>query len=287
MPDGTMQTIPGSSLVPYTPPVCEGTGGIAYEFWAGASPRAVEVDQLPSGTAPTSTSTLSSFSAPANVAENYFARLRGYLCVPMSGMYRFHLSADDRAELQLSTDESPANKRRIAYQRLATAPGEYGAFPTQQSELIYLEAGRRYYIEATLREFEFRDHLTVAWTMPDGTMQTIPGSSLVPYTSGSMAATGTGVKAVAPEATLGAFTASPNPFQDKAKISFSVATSEDVRLEVYNLQGKLMQTLYTGKAEPGKAYEYEFDGSKYVNGVYICRITVGGKTTVKRLLLAR
>ncbi|MFA1773840.1 PA14 domain-containing protein, partial [Rufibacter glacialis] len=130
------------------------------------------VDQLPAGTAPTSTSTLSSFSAPANVAENYFARLRGYLCVPMSGMYRFHLSADDRAELQLSTDESPANKRRIAYQRLATAPGEYGAFPTQQSELIYLEAGRRYYIEATLREFEFRDHLTVAWTMPDGTMQT-------------------------------------------------------------------------------------------------------------------
>ncbi|WP_188686331.1 Ig-like domain-containing protein, partial [Rufibacter glacialis] len=57
-----------------TPVTCANTGGITYEFWAGASPRAVEVDQLPAGTAPTSTSTLSSFSAPANVAENYFAR---------------------------------------------------------------------------------------------------------------------------------------------------------------------------------------------------------------------
>ncbi|WP_205502487.1 PA14 domain-containing protein [Rufibacter psychrotolerans] len=175
-----------------TPVTCANTGGITYEMWSNVASRLVEIHHLPSGTAPTSTSTISSFSVPANVGDNYFARVRGYLCVPMTGNYRFHLSADDRAELWLSTDEDPANKMRVASLRTATAPGNYSTFPTQQSGTVMLEAGKRYYIEAVMREFRSKDHMTVAWTRPDGTMETIPGSSLVPFTGMPMACSGTG-----------------------------------------------------------------------------------------------
>ncbi|WP_255478556.1 PA14 domain-containing protein, partial [Rufibacter sp. XAAS-G3-1] len=175
-----------------TPVACSNTGGITYEFWANVSDRRVEVEQIPTHLAPTSTSTLTSFSAPTDVAENYFARVRGYLCVPMTGMYRFHLSADDRAELQLSTDDNPANKRRIAFLRAAVPAGVYTSTPTQQSGMIMLQAGQRYYIEAVLREFQFRDHLTVAWSRPDGVMETIPSTSLIPYTPPQVACPGSG-----------------------------------------------------------------------------------------------
>ncbi|WP_169788181.1 PA14 domain-containing protein [Rufibacter tibetensis] len=290
-PDGVMETIPAANLVPFTPAqvACPGTGSITYEFWANVPNQLVEVSQLPANTAPTSTSNLPFFSAPANVAENYFARMRGYLCVPMSGMYRFHLPADDRAELYLSTDDNPANKVRIASLRQATMPGNYSAFPTQQSGMVMLQAGQRYYIEAVMREFGSRDHITVAWTRPDGVMETISGANLIPYTATSTtSAIGmVHLKQEAPGASSDTFTASPNPFADKVNIGFSVETEGDVTLQIYNMQGQLVKSLHAGKAEAGRAYQYEFDGSRQANGVYICKITVAGKTTVKRLLLNR
>ncbi len=290
-PDGVMETIPGSSLIPYTgaPVVCNGTGNITYEMWANVPSKLVEVHQLPASTDPTSTSNLSSFSVPANVGDNYFARVRGYLCVPVSGNYRFHLSADDRAALWLSTNEDPANKVKIAFQQRASNPGIYNMFPTQESGMIHLQAGQRYYIEAVMREFRSNDHMTVAWTRPDGTMETIPGSRLIPYTTStstiaSMTAESGQVRA---NFNSDSFTASPNPFTDRVTIGFSVARDGDARVEIYNLHGQLVRTLHQGKAEAGKSYSYEFESGSQANGIYICRITVAGKTTVKRLLLDR
>ncbi|WP_207434593.1 T9SS type A sorting domain-containing protein [Sabulibacter ruber] len=269
---------------------CPDTGGISYELWSSVSSKLVELHHLPSDTPPTSTNTLSSFMIPSNMGENYFTRLRGYLCVPVSGEYRFYLAADDRAELLLSTDEDPANKMQIAWVRKATKPDKYTEFPTQQSEVIYLEAGRRYYIEAVMREFRFKDHLSVAWTKPDGMMETIPGSSLIPYMSAPMlsASQRSELKsALAEKPAQEAFIASPNPFSHKTNISFTVEAEGEVNLEVFNLQGQRLQALHAGRAIAGQTYQYQFDGSKYTNGVYICRFTVGGKSTIKRLVLNR
>ncbi len=150
-----------------------------------------------------------------------------------------------------------------------------------------LEAGKRYYIEAVMREFRSKDHMTVAWTRPDGTMETIPGSSLIPYTGADMLATTQGAELAAPKASEAAFTASPNPFTDRVTIGFTVENAGEVQLEVFNVHGQRVQALHSGRAEAGQAYQYEFDGSKHSNGVYICRITVDGKTTIKRLVLNR
>ncbi|WP_219921423.1 T9SS type A sorting domain-containing protein, partial [Rufibacter sp. XAAS-G3-1] len=158
--------------------------------------------------------------------------------------------------------------------------------PTQQSGMIMLQAGQRYYIEAVLREFGSKDHLSVAWTMPEGTTQIIPGANLIPYTTITETST-LAMKQSAFEVSSNTFTASPNPFTEKVNIGFSVENEGDVSLELFNMQGQLVKTLHAGKAEAGRAYQYEFDGNKYANGVYICRITAAGKTTVKRLVLNR
>ncbi|MBC3542128.1 PKD domain-containing protein [Rufibacter sp. H-1] len=270
--------------------LCPNTGNITYERWDHVPSKLVELHHLPTNVPPTTTGILTSFVVPSNMGENYFARVRGYLCVPVSGQYRFHLAADDRAELLLSTDDNPGNKVRIAYLRKASKPSRYNEFATQESGMINLEAGKRYYIESVMREFRFKDHLSVAWTKPDGTMEVIPSSNLTPYTTSEVLLT----TVISPEIeqtpqiqTLDSFTAHPNPFSDKVAVGFTLAAEEEVILEVYNLQGQLVQTLFAGKAMAGKAYQYEFDGSKLANGVYICRIMVAGKTTVKRLLLDR
>jgi len=65
---------------------------------------------------PTRTSLLSSFEIPVNVAENYSARVSGVFIPPATGDYVFIVSADDTADLFLSTDATPANKRLIAQQ---------------------------------------------------------------------------------------------------------------------------------------------------------------------------
>jgi hypothetical protein len=52
---------------------------------------------------------------PINTAENYGARIRGYIHPPASGAYTFWLASDDYGALYLSTNDNPTNAARIAY----------------------------------------------------------------------------------------------------------------------------------------------------------------------------
>jgi len=58
-------------------------------------------------------STLESQYLPDDAGENYGQRLTGWLVPPLTGDYVFYLAADDQAQMFLSTDDFPANKRLI------------------------------------------------------------------------------------------------------------------------------------------------------------------------------
>jgi hypothetical protein len=123
------------------------------------------------------------FEARSNWQDNYGGRMRGYLLPATSGDYRFWIASDDNGELWLSTDDDPAHKVRIAYVPGWSASREWTKFAQQQSALIPLVAGQRYYIEALQKEGGGGDNLAVAWQR-DGTAFTgvpIPGSFLSPY----------------------------------------------------------------------------------------------------------
>ena len=132
--------------------------------------------------APAGRDWVSQFEVPPSSVDNFGARLRGYLNPPVSGPYVFWIASADASELRLSTDDQPANLRPIAGVNSATAPREWDREPNQQADPVWLEAGRRYYVEALHKAGVGLDHLSVAWLWPDGTLeQPIPAARLSPW----------------------------------------------------------------------------------------------------------
>jgi hypothetical protein len=81
------------------------------------------------------------------VANNYGARMKGWLVPPVSGNYRFWISSDDNGEFRLSTNDDPANMIIRCFQPHASRPRDWFFNREQQSELISLVAGQAYYFE--------------------------------------------------------------------------------------------------------------------------------------------
>ncbi|MCF8243857.1 MAG: DUF11 domain-containing protein [Saprospiraceae bacterium] len=162
------------------PSGCAGTGAISFERWTGIT--GTSVAQIPVATTPNQAGTLNIFEIPTNVLDNYGTRVRGYICPPVTGQYRFWIASDDNGELWLSTDNSPTNKTLIASVSSWTNPQEWTKFPSQQSALITLAEGQQYYIEALMKEGTGGDNLAVGWELPGGMLERpIPGMRLLPF----------------------------------------------------------------------------------------------------------
>jgi hypothetical protein len=90
-----------------------------------------------------------------------------------------------------------------------------------------------------------------------------------------------------PQAQQASFTVAPNPFSHTTALSFTAAESGPATVEVYSLQGMLIQRLYEDTIEAGKLYSWEFNGSTLPNGLYIGRIKVGRQIFQQKLVLSR
>ena len=108
----------------------------------------------------------------------YGCRFTALLCPPQTGDYTFWLLSDNGGELWLSPDASPDNARRIAHVTRWVEPGEWDRQRTQRSKSIRLEAGKRYFIRALLKEDWGGDHLSVGWQGPGIKRQVIPAKYL-------------------------------------------------------------------------------------------------------------
>ncbi len=161
---------------------CSATGQISREYWTGVT--GTNISDIPVATAPTSTTMLTIFEGPSNIADHYGDRIRGYICPPVTGNYVFWIASHDNSELWLSTSSNPSGKVKIAAVTSYTMSREWTKFPSQQSAAIHLLAGNKYYIESLHRDGTAGDNIAVGWKLPDGTLERpIPGSRLSPYTS--------------------------------------------------------------------------------------------------------
>ena len=79
----------------------------------------------------------------------------------------------------------------------------------------------------------------------------------------------------------------PNPFQQYITIEFTGVEKENAFLQIYNLQGILLETLYRGKTEVGQTYSFQFDGSRYPSGTYISKLVCGKNAFTNTLILAK
>lgn len=77
----------------------------------------------------------------------------------------------------------------------------------------------------------------------------------------------------------------PNPFNPVTNISFSLDRRRFVELTIFDIQGRMLDTLARGIYESGK-HDFVFDGSDLVSGIYFARLTAGQRSqTVKLILL--
>ncbi|MEX2231398.1 MAG: Ig-like domain-containing protein [Cyclobacteriaceae bacterium] len=167
---------------------CAGSGTIRQEVWTGIS--GTLISSIPQDSEPSSVNDLSIFEGGTNIGDNYGSRIRGYICAPASGNYTFWISGNDRTELWLSTDDSPANKRMIASAGGYTNARQWTKYASQQSSAISLVANQKYYIEALHKEGTGSDHVAVGWELPGGTLERpIPGMRLIPFGSSGSSTT--------------------------------------------------------------------------------------------------
>lgn len=78
----------------------------------------------------------------------------------------------------------------------------------------------------------------------------------------------------------------PNPFNPSTLISFDLAQSGHVKLEVYSVTGSLISTLVNETRATG-VHEVRFDASNLSSGVYIYRLTSGNMVQTRRMTLIK
>ena len=82
-------------------------------------------------------------------------------------------------------------------------------------------------------------------------------------------------------------TAYPNPTSGQSQVVFTTAETGRTLVEVYDMSGRNIATLFNQEAQQGKEYRIDFNGAALPNGVYIYRMTTQNETIIEKFMIAR
>lgn len=80
----------------------------------------------------------------------------------------------------------------------------------------------------------------------------------------------------------------PNPFIESANIGYTIPENAKVTVEVYDISGKIVTTLYNGDQNAG-TYTYTFNGRDFASnsGIYVVKMTVNGNIYSQQMVQIR
>lgn len=78
----------------------------------------------------------------------------------------------------------------------------------------------------------------------------------------------------------------PNPFNPSTTISYDIANAANVSLNVYDITGKEVATLFNGYQAAGK-YKVEFNASILASGLYLMKLQAGEFVTTQKIMLSK
>ncbi len=158
-------------------------GTIQYAYWLDlpGSRLSSLLDHPAYPSEPSGTQDLTQFVSPERWADHYGAQIQGYLYPPVTGYYTFWIACDDQGRLSLSKNHDPAQAVTIATVPSWTSSQEWDKHSSQQSKSLWLETGKRYYIQACYVEGGGGDHVAVAWQGPGFVRDVIKGQHLGPF----------------------------------------------------------------------------------------------------------
>ena len=95
------------------------------------------------------------------------------------------------------------------------------------------------------------------------------------------------IQVTANSCTPASLTSSPNPTAGQSFVTFSVANEEYTTVEVYDMSGRQITSLFNQVVESGVEYRLEFDGQNLPNGIYIYRLTTGSEVLIEKFMIAK
>ncbi|WP_456442622.1 FlgD immunoglobulin-like domain containing protein, partial [Caldithrix abyssi] len=83
----------------------------------------------------------------------------------------------------------------------------------------------------------------------------------------------------------------PNPFNPSTMLAFEIPKAGQVRLVIYDLNGRLVKTVFDGRVAQGR-HQIQWDGTNFngnalPSGVYFARLIFDGKTRTQKLVLLK
>jgi hypothetical protein len=78
----------------------------------------------------------------------------------------------------------------------------------------------------------------------------------------------------------------PNPFNPVTKIKYEIPTSTFVKLLVYDITGKYIETL-VNKDQKAGTYEVEWNAENYTSGAYFYKLETNNYSESKRMLVIK
>ena len=79
----------------------------------------------------------------------------------------------------------------------------------------------------------------------------------------------------------------PNPFNPATNIKFDLAKNTDVKLIVYDMLGREIETLVNESLNTG-SYSVNFNGSKYTSGIYFYKLIINGSVAdTKKMMMVK
>lgn len=81
-------------------------------------------------------------------------------------------------------------------------------------------------------------------------------------------------------------TASPNPFNNQINIALNLSENSNIELAVYNIEGRLIETLHSGYTSSG-GHNFIFNAGSLASGIYFVRMDSQNETILKKIVLVK
>ncbi len=82
-------------------------------------------------------------------------------------------------------------------------------------------------------------------------------------------------------------TSRPNPTSGASQVVFTTVETGRALVEVYDMNGRKVATLFNQEAQVGIEYRIDFNGSNLPNGIYVYRLTTQNETVIEKFMIAK
>jgi len=82
-------------------------------------------------------------------------------------------------------------------------------------------------------------------------------------------------------------TSFPNPTKDISTVSFTTGTAGLASVEVYDMSGRMVESIFQQVTETDQEYRVDFSGGQLPNGVYIFRLTTESDVVIEKFMIAK